>query len=170
VKLVQEIATSLHDLSHRLHPTRLRLLGLVAALDQLCIEVSRTGIDVAFTHDNVPAPLPPDLMLCLFRVVQESLQNAMKYSNAKHVCVHLSWGTDGLVLTVVDDGVGFDVNAAWGKGVGLVSLVERIEAIGGTLDIRSTAGAGTRLTAGVPASADSLSKHAARPSFKQNHG
>ena len=150
LKVAQDIAASLHELSHRLHPTRLRLIGLVAALDRLCVEVSRAGIAVAFTHDNVPAPLPPNLMLCLFRVVQEALQNVIKYSNARHLSVHLSGGTDGLLLTVVDDGVGFDVNAAWGKGVGLDSMVERLEAIGGTLDIRSTAGAGTRLTAAVP--------------------
>jgi len=150
LKVAQEIATSLHELSHRLHPTRLRLIGLVAALDRLCVEVSRTGIDVAFTHDNVPAPLPADLMLCLFRVVQETLQNAVKHSNARHISVDVTGEPDRVVLTIVDDGVGFDVNAAWGKGVGLVSVVERLETMGGTFDIRSTAGAGTHLTAAVP--------------------
>jgi signal transduction histidine kinase len=150
LKVAREIAVSLHDLSHRLHPTRLRLIGLVAALDRLCIEVSRTGIAVAFAHREVPAPLPPDLVLCLFRIVQEALQNAIKYSSARQISVRLSGGTDGLVLTIGDDGVGFDVNTAWDKGVGLVSMVERLEAIGGTLDIRSTAGEGTRLTAAVP--------------------
>ena len=54
--------------------------------------------------------------------------------------VHLSGGSDGLALTIVDDGVGFDVNAAWGKGLGLISMSERLEAIGGTLEIRSTPG------------------------------
>ena len=150
LKVAQEIATSLHDLSRELHPSQLGLIGLVPALDRLCSEVSRTGIAVAFTHDNVPAPLPPDLMLCLFRIVQETLQNAIKHSHARHVSVQLSGATDGLVLTIGDDGVGMEVNAAWGKGVGLVSMVERVEAVGGTLDIRSTAGAGTRVTAAVP--------------------
>jgi|SRR5688572_6854376 len=150
LKVAQEIASSLHDLSRRLHPTQLGLIGLVAAVDRLCHEVSRTGIEVAFAHHNVPASLPPDLMLCLFRVVQETLQNAIKYSNARHISVQLSGDADRLVLTIGDDGIGFDVNAAWGKGVGLVSMVERLEAIGGTLGIRSPAGAGTRLTASVP--------------------
>ena len=150
LKVAQEIATSLHDLSHRLHPTQLGLIGLVAALDRLCSDVSRTGITVAFTHDNVPASLPPDLMLCLFRVVQETLQNAIKYSNARHISVQLCGGRDAIALTIGDDGVGFDIDAAWGKGVGLVSMVERLESIGGTLDIRSPAGAGTRVTASVP--------------------
>jgi signal transduction histidine kinase len=150
LKVAQDIATSLHDLSRRLHPTQLGLIGLVPALDRLCSEVSRTGITVAFTHDNVPASLPPDLMLCLFRVVQETLQNAIKYSNARHISVQLHGGADTIALTIGDDGVGFDIDAAWGKGVGLVSMVERLEAIGGTLDIRSPAGAGTRVTAAVP--------------------
>jgi signal transduction histidine kinase len=144
LKLAQDIASSLHELSHRLHPTRLRLIGLVAALDRLCAEVSRAGIAVEFTHDNVPATLPPDLMLCLFRVV-------LKYSNAQRLTVDLNGGSRGLVLTIADNGVGFHVNAAWGKGVGLVSMVERLEATGGTLDVSSTPGAGTQLTATIPA-------------------
>jgi signal transduction histidine kinase len=146
-----EIATSLHELSHQLHPTRLRLIGLVAALDRLCVELSHAGANVAYTHDNVPSMIPPDVMLCLFRVVQEGLQNAMKYSNAHELSVHLQGGDNRLGLTITDDGAGFDVDAAWGKGVGLVSMVERLEAIGGTLEISSKLGAGTRLTATVPA-------------------
>jgi signal transduction histidine kinase len=64
--------------------------------------------------------------------------------------MHLQGSDNGLGLTITDDGAGFDVNAAWGKGVGLVSMVERLQAIGGTLEISSTPGAGTRLTATVP--------------------
>ena len=152
LEMAQGIATSLHELSHRLHPARLRLTGLVTALDQLCVDVSRAGVAVEFTHENVPAPLPPELTLCLFRVVQEALQNAIKYASPRHISVHASGGPDGLRLTVADDGVGFDVDAAWGKGVGLVSMVERLEAFGGALDIRSTPGAGTQLTATVSVS------------------
>ena len=148
--VAQEIAKSLHELSHRLHPARLRMIGLVAALDRLCFELSRAGVAIAYTHDHVPSTLPPDLLLCVFRVVQEALQNAIKYSNAKELSVHLSGGSGGLILTIVDNGVGFDVDAAGGKGVGLVSMVERLEAIGGSLDICSSPGAGTRLTATVP--------------------
>jgi signal transduction histidine kinase len=146
----QDIFKSLHELSHRLHPARLRMIGLAAALNRLCTETSRVGIAIDYTHDNVPTPLPSDLMLCLFRIVQEALQNAIKYSGATAVSVRLTGGADCLTLIVKDDGVGFDVDAAWGKGVGLVSMVERVEAIGGSLDVCSQAGAGTRLTATVP--------------------
>jgi signal transduction histidine kinase len=55
-----------------------------------------------------------------------------------------------VALTIVDDGIGFDVDAAWGKGIGLISMRERLESIGGTLDIRSKPGAGTRLEVTVP--------------------
>jgi signal transduction histidine kinase len=139
-----------HDLSHRLHPAKLRLIGLVAALHGLQHELPQSDIAVTFTHDTVPSTLPPDLTLCLFRIVQEALQNALKYSRAHRVSVHLSGGPDGLALTIVDDGVGFDVNAAWGKGLGLISMSERLEAIGGTLEIRSKPGTGTRLEVRAP--------------------
>jgi signal transduction histidine kinase len=148
--VARDISKSLHELSHRLHPTRLRMLGLVAALEHLCLELSRTGITIAFTRDLVPSTLAPEVMLCLFRVVQEALQNAIKYSQTTHLSVHLDNDAAGLRVTIIDNGVGFDVDAAWGNGVGLVSMVERLEAIGGALQIDSRPGAGTRVTASVP--------------------
>jgi len=146
----RDIATSLHDLSHRLHPTRLRLIGLVPSIEQLCAELSRAGVTIQFTHREVPAKLSPEVMLCVFRVVQEALQNALKHSSATIMGVHLSGESGSLTVTVADNGVGFAVDAAWRKGVGLSSISERVDEIGGTLDIRSSAGAGTRLTATVP--------------------
>jgi signal transduction histidine kinase len=152
---VQSLARSVHDLSHRLHPAKLRLIGLVAALTGLQREPSQAGIPTDFSHDNVPRTLPPDVTLCLFRIVQEALQNANKYSRAQLVSVSLHGSADKLELTVVDDGVGFDVDAAWGKGLGLVSMSERVETVGGTLRVRSAPGVGTRLEVTVPLRADS---------------
>ena len=146
----QHIARSLHDLSHRLHPAKLRLIGLVAALQALQRETSRSEPAIAFTHDNVPAHLSPDMTVSLFRIVQEALQNAVKYSKARVVRVYLDGGSNRLRLTISDDGVGFDVDTVWGRGLGLVSISERVEALGGTLDIRSAPGAGTSLTIHVP--------------------
>lgn len=153
VTFSKDISKSLHELSHRLHPTRLRLVGLIAALDQLARDVSRAGVVTTFTHDNVPATVPPDVMLCLFRAVQESLQNAIKHSGATTIAVKASSTGDRLTVTVDDNGAGFDVGAAWGKGLGLVSMVERLEAIGGTLEVRSAPGAGTHVTATAPLTA-----------------
>jgi signal transduction histidine kinase len=145
----RDISKSLHDISHQLHPTRLRMIGLVTALDRLCAELSRAGIGISFTHTNVPT-LPAEVMLCLFRVVQEGLQNAVKYSNASQVTVHLRGNTGELTLTVIDNGNGFEVDAAWGKGVGLASMLERLEAIGGSFEVYSRPGIGTRLVGKVP--------------------
>jgi signal transduction histidine kinase len=152
VKRTEGIVTSVHDLSHRLHPARLRLVGLVEALDGLHNELSQPDVTFTFAHENVPPMLAPDLNVCLFRIVQEALQNALKYSNAHNVSVDLRGVPDGIALTIVDDGVGFEVDAVWGRGLGLISMHERIEAIGGTFEIRSSPGAGTRLEVRVPAS------------------
>jgi signal transduction histidine kinase len=146
----REIANALHDLSHRLHPARLRLLGLVDSLQALRLELSQSGMAIVFTHDNVPSTLPSDLTLCLFRVAQEVLQNAIKYSKATQVSIRLDRRSNGLTLSIIDDGVGFDVSAVLHKGLGLVSMQERVEAVAGSLEIRSTPGGGTRITATVP--------------------
>jgi signal transduction histidine kinase len=145
-----EIARSLRDLSHSLHPARLRMFGLVATLEALCLEMSQSGIAIAFTHNNVPSKISADVMLCIFRVVQEALQNAIKYSRASEVTVRLAGSPSGLNLSVVDDGVGFEVEGTWSHGLGLVSMKERLEAIGGFLKIHSGPGCGTRVEAAVP--------------------
>jgi signal transduction histidine kinase len=147
---VEGIARSVHDMSHRLHPAKLRLIGLVTALQSLQRELTRADFVITFTHEDVPAVFSADLTLCVFRVVQEALQNAIKYSRAGHVRVNLSGGPGCLALTIADDGVGFEVDSAWGTGLGLISMRERLEAIGGVFDIVSTPGAGTRIDIVVP--------------------
>ena len=146
----RDIATSLHDLSHRLHPTRLRLIGLVPSLEQMCAELSRAGVTIECTHREVPSKLSPEVMLCVFRVVQEALQNALKHSSATIMGVHVTGESGSVTVMIADNGVGFDVDAAWRKGVGLSSIRERVDECGGIFEIRSSAGAGTRLTATVP--------------------
>ena len=147
---VHGIARSVHDLSHRLHPAKLRLIGLVAAIQALQRELPQSGPTITFTHEHVPSSLPTDLTVSLFRIVQEALQNAIKHSRARTIRIDLRGGSDGLALTFSDDGVGFDVDEAWGKGLGLMSIFERTEAIGGTLDIQSRSGGGTSITIMVP--------------------
>jgi signal transduction histidine kinase len=93
--------------------------------------------------------LPQDIALCLFRVAQEALRNAIKHSGATTVSVHLKGARDRLVLTIADDGRGFDAEAAHG-GLGLISMKERIEQVGGTLRIRSQPGGGTCLEVSTP--------------------
>jgi len=146
----QGVAKSVHDLSHRLHPAKLRLIGLIAGIHGLRQEMSSADMAISFNHEHVPPSFPADLTLCLFRVVQESLQNAVKYSNATNVTINLTCVPDQLTLAIADNGVGFDVQTAWGAGLGLISMSERLEAFGGAIDIQSTRGAGTRLTIDVP--------------------
>ena len=149
-KCAEDIATSVRDLSHRLYPAKLQLLGLVAAIEGLLDELSHRKPRITLTHENVPKTLPPDLTLCLFRVVQEAVQNALKHSHAENMSVHLSARSDVLALVVIDDGVGFDVDTVCGQGLGLVSMGERAEAFGGTFKVQSSPQSGTRLEFSVP--------------------
>jgi PAS domain S-box-containing protein len=159
----QGLARSVHDLSYRLHPTRLRLLGLVPALDALRHEFPKCGMEIKFTHENIPSTLPADVTLCLFRIVQEGLQNALKHSRAHHVFVYLSGEPGTLSLRILDDGVGFDVDQASGKGLGLLSMHERLEAIGGSIGVSSKFGVGTELKVTVPLGAIQTRDRAAAP-------
>jgi len=146
----QTVARSVHDLAYRLYPAKLTLIGLVPALRALQREMERSVIVVNFVDENVPQTLPQDVTLCVFRVVQEALQNALKYSSAREVSLSLDGSPDRLTIRLADDGVGFDVGAAWGKGLGLISMRERLEALNGRLEIYSTPAAGTRLVMTVP--------------------
>jgi signal transduction histidine kinase len=150
VMRARAIGNSVHDLSHRLHPARLSLIGLVPTVHGLAREMERTGVQITVTDQHVPSVLPPDLALNVFRVVQEALQNALKYSGASRVLVHLQGDATRLHVTIEDDGTGFDVNAAWGNGLGLVSMHERLDSVGGSLRIHSAPGQHTRLEVSVP--------------------
>jgi signal transduction histidine kinase len=156
---LHSLATGMRDLSHRLHPAKLQLIGLVPSLASLQRELTRPDFSVTLTHENIPAALPHEITLCLYRIVQEALQNAIRHSAAREVQVSLRGGEDQLTLMIVDDGVGFDVDAAWGKGLGLLSMSERLESIDGSVKIQSRPGAGTRVDVIVPIAP--LEEHAA---------
>jgi len=151
-KHADEVATSLHDLSHRLHPAKLRLLGLVPALTGLVREVSHHGPPITLTHDCVPDAIDQDITVAVFRIVQEALQNAVKHSRAGQIAVRVSGALDTLAVTVIDDGVGFIVDAAWGRGIGLISMSDRVQVVGGTLKVHSSPRCGTRLELRIPLS------------------
>jgi signal transduction histidine kinase len=145
-----DVSTSLHELSHRLHPAKLQFSGLVAAIDSLQHDFSRPHLSIAFAHRDVPTVIEHDVALCVFRVAQESLRNAVQHSDAEHVWVDLTAGPTGLALSMTDDGRGFDVNGPSSDGLGLMSMRERVESVGGALEIHSTPGSGTRLRVTVP--------------------
>ena len=105
-----EIALDLQSLSHQLHSSKLEYLGVVSALRTFCEEMSEQhSIDVDFAPNNIPNQLPREVSLCLFRVAQEALHNAVKYSGERHFTVHLLGTNDDIELEVRDEGVGLDV-------------------------------------------------------------
>ena len=150
METTQGISTSVRELSHQLHPAKLGLIGLVAALDNLRRDLSPPHLSIAFCHRNVPAKIDQSIALCVFRVAQEALGNAVKHSAAGHISVDLTGGPSSVVLTITDDGKGFDVTGPPNAGLGLISMRERVESVGGVLEIHSTPASGTRLKVTVP--------------------
>jgi signal transduction histidine kinase len=110
----------------------------------------------------LPRQLPPDVSLCLFRVLQEALHNATKHSGVKRFDVQL-WGMSGDVhLTISDPGSGFDTEAAMtGRGLGITSMQERLKLVNGELTITSQSKRGTMIHARVPLDLESQSQRAA---------
>jgi PAS domain S-box-containing protein len=155
--LTSEIGADIQSLSHELHSSRLQYLGLAAALRGFCQEFSeQQKVEVDFNAHDLPSPLPPDISLCFFRVLQEALHNAAKHSGVRHFEVRL-WGTSGEIhLTITDPGVGFDIEATKAnRGLGLISMQERLKLLHGILAIESQLGRGTTIHASVPLRSDS---------------
>lgn len=139
--------------AYQLHPSVLEHLGLVAALESYCADFSRQeSIDVGFRKRHVPASLPQATALCLYRVTQESLRNVARHSGASRALVSLSGSRNDIVLRISDNGRGFDVAAMHRRGLGLVSMEERVRTVGGTLTISTHAGDGTRIEVRIPLS------------------
>ena len=149
-----EIGADLHSLSHQLHSSTLESLGLVLGVSSLCGEFSeQQGIEVDFTHENVPRSLPSDLALCLFRIAQESLRNIKRHSGATRAEVRLEGEGHQISLTIADKGKGFDVHASAARaGLGIRSMRERLRLVRGRFDIQSRPGEGTIIRVWVPLS------------------
>jgi signal transduction histidine kinase len=139
-------------MSHRLHSSKLEYLGLVAASRGFCTELTdRQKVTVDFQTDGVPRDLPHDVSLTLFRVLQESLSNAMKHSGSSHFEVRLRGGSGEVHLVVRDNGVGFDGDAAMNtQGLGLISMRERVALVKGTISIASQPQRGTDVHVCIP--------------------
>ena len=149
-----DLAGDVQALSHELHPSILDNLGLASAIKSFCREFShKNSAVVEFTERSVPSFLPRELSLALYRIVQEALHNAAKYSGQKDFEVHLKGSSGELELEVLDRGVGFDPSSQkTANGLGLVSMRERVQILSGTIDIDSMPNAGTRIRVRVPLS------------------
>ena len=163
IQRLSNIATDIQALSHRLHSSKLEYLGLVPAAKSFCRELSEQHqAEIDFRDMAMPRSVPKEISLCLFRVLQEALQNAMKYSGVRHIKVELR-GTEGEIqLTVSDLGIGFDPqDAIHRRGLGLISMRERMQLVSGEISIKSQPGSGTTIHARVPFSSSSDSVRAA---------
>jgi PAS domain S-box-containing protein len=149
---IGDLASDVQALSHGLHPARLELLGLKAAVAGFCKEWSnRHGVTIDVHFENIPKALPQEISLCLYRVLQEALQNVVKHSVSRRAHVSLSGQINTISVTVTDLGPGFDPHEAMkGPGLGLTSMKERLKVVGGQLSIHSQREHGTTIHAVAP--------------------
>jgi len=147
------LSEDVHAMSYRLHPAVLDDLGLVEALRAECYRLARNrDLRVEVNADDVPGTMPNEASLCLFRVAQEALNNAVRHGGANAITVLLSPRDSGLQLAVSDNGSGFDPERSRKRAsLGLASMRERVRLLHGQLDIESTRGRGTTVVAWVPA-------------------
>jgi len=157
----QELTTDLQGLVHQLHPSLLEHAGLEAAACELVDEFEeRTGLKTDVTVRNIPADLSLDYATCIYRVLQESLQNVRKHAAATSVVVRLLRTGQGVGLCVHDDGRGFKPshNSPERKGLGLTSMEERVKALTGTFRVRTKPGDGTEIHAWIPLKPQNVSE------------
>jgi signal transduction histidine kinase len=150
-KQTTQLSTDVQALSHELHSSKLEYLGVVSGIRSWCKEFGdRQNMVIDFKSD-VSSLVPFDVGICLFRVLQEALHNALKHSGEKRVEVQLAEHSNEFHLIVRDSGRGFDMEAALrGKGLGLTSMRERVRLVNGTIAIDSEPMGGTTIQVRVP--------------------
>ena len=144
------LSDDLHSIAHQLHPSILDDLGLVPAIRSYCTDFSkRQGIAVSFDHRGVSGEIPRETAMCVYRVIQEALTNVARHSNAKTADVALIETDTSMRLNIHDAGVGFDPKLCK-RGIGLVSIEERVRLMGGNVSVKSQPGDGTQIQAEIP--------------------
>jgi len=149
---IVEISTGVQSISRQLHLPQLEYLGIAAAMRNFCREFAeKQKVDIDFREENIPDSVPPEISLCLFRVLQEAVHNAAKHSQVRRFEVALACSTGQLHLVVTDRGDGFDAQTAVGRGgLGLISMRERVRTVHGTFAIDSRPRQGTTIRVAVP--------------------
>jgi two-component system sensor histidine kinase UhpB len=148
---VNEISEAARGLSHGLHPVQLEYLGLVPALRSFCNEIQKSvSLEIELREQETPHDLDRETSLCLYRVAQEALHNVVKHSQAKRVLIELRAENCKLWLRVSDDGIGFATERGPATSLGLISMGERLNTMGGALKIVSRLQKGTVVEAWVP--------------------
>jgi len=147
-----EISSSIHNLSYQLHPSKLDTLGLVASMRGFCTEFSqRHKLGVLFVHHDIQEEIPKDVSLCLYRIVEEALQNVLKHSGSDNAKVELSGHCNRIELCISDSGTGFTPESVRAEaGIGLISMRERLRLVGGHISVESGPSLGTQIHVRVP--------------------
>jgi signal transduction histidine kinase len=154
--LVQHTLDGVHKMIFDLRPSMLDHLGLVPALRWFAeTRLEPRGVRVSVDDLTEIHRLPPELETPLFRVAQEAVLNIARHAAARNVCIRISATETDVRLEVEDDGIGFDVgNLSLEpdslRGMGLLGMQERLELLGGELEIQSVVGSGTTLSIRVP--------------------
>jgi signal transduction histidine kinase len=147
--LAERTLQEVRNIALLLRPSMLDDLGLVAAVEWYAREMSRRGeIEVDVRAENVTENLADELKLCVYRVVQEAVNNAQRHAHAKNVVVELAQAGGAIRVRVADDGSGFDVKRA--RGMGLLGMEERVKRLGGRITVDSQPGGGTTIAAELP--------------------
>jgi PAS domain S-box-containing protein len=154
IQLASDIASEARALSHRLHSPNLDYVGLEAAASAFCRELAaQHKVKISLHSENIPPDLPRKVSLCLFRIMQEALHNAIEHSGSQHFRVSLKGRGSDIELAVHDTGSGFKPEQAFkGRGLGLGSMKERLKLVEGKISIDSELGRGTTIHAWVPLS------------------
>jgi len=153
--LIGRAISEIRRVSKNLMPSELQDLGLEPALRTICREFKEcAGVEMKLRTGSVPDVMAPELALALFRITQEALNNIGKHSMATRVAVDLSRKGRELVLSVGDNGVGFRSAPLTGRGLGLGSMRERAESVGGSIKFHSASGSGTTLCVRAPLSGE----------------
>jgi PAS domain S-box-containing protein len=148
------ILDDFRHLTHELHPRHLDTLSLASSMRAHIEEFADySGLQVEFKEHNVPAHVPMPITICVYRLLQESLENIRKHAQATRVSVRLEGDNTDLELSVSDDGTGFEY-AENKKGLGLTSMQERVRALRGRVCIDSQPGRGTTIVVRIPASSE----------------
>lgn len=158
---IGNISTDVHEISHQLHASKIEYLGIASAMRAFCREFAKQHkVEINFKNTDLTPALAPEISVCLYRVLQESLQNGVKHSRVQRFEVELVETTDAIDLTVRDAGIGFDPKLAMrGLGLGLTSMRERTKLVNGKLSVASQPGKGTTIRASVPVPIHGSERH-----------
>lgn len=150
-----QVSDGIRNLSRQLHPMVVEYIGLPRALQSLCMDSqSLHGMKVEFVDCELPPEFTSDSAICLYRVAQEALRNAMYHSGSQRARIELTAADGRVQLRITDWGCGFDVERALRKGgLGLISMQERVQSLQGTLKVTSRSGSGTQVIAEIPVKA-----------------